>query len=395
MNIAIFADNFYPQINGVVSAIENLIDGLAKRGHKVLVFAPKDRKSTMPKLHPNIELVTVGSVPSLIYHDIKVTGIMDRKIYNALKRNNIQIIHFHAPLTLGFQAILFAKLLKLPLIGTFHTFFAESDYLKHAKLDYKFFQKISWEYNNLYYNRCNLVTCPSPSTRKILMEHKCRKPIKVISNGINVKIFDNSKAKAIKAKYNPNGPLCLFVGRIAYPKNLNFLIRAFAKVLIEVPKAKLLIVGWGPQFKELQAEIKSHGLGKNIELLGAMEHNELITSGIYGACDLFVTASKTENQSVSILEAQVNGLPCVVADAKGNPDLVKNNENGLLIEPDNLESFSRGIIKLLANPSLLHKFRRTTLEMIKTHHVERVIDEWENTYRKIIRKGHKHNKRSK
>lgn len=394
MNIAIFADNFYPQINGVVTAIANLSDGLAKRGHRVLVIAPKYRKATLPKLHPNIELITVRSIPSLFYHDIKFTNIINRKIYKALKKNKIEILHFHAPLTLAFQAIMFAKLMKLPLVGTFHTFFAESDYLKHAKLDYKFVQKLSWKYNNMYYNRCNLVTSPSESTRKILMGHRYRKPIKVISNGINPKIFDNSGASAIKNKYNPDGPICLFVGRIAHEKNIEFLIRAFDRVVKKISNAKLLIVGWGPQFKDIQATVKELKLENQVLLLGAIPHDELIASGIYGASDLFVTASKTENQSVTLLEAQINGLPCVVADAKGNPDLVTNNKNGLLIKPNSLEEFSEGMIKLLQNPKLLQKFRGETLEMIKKHHIERVIDEWEKTYHKLIKENLKNRKKT-
>lgn len=385
MRIAIFADNFLPQVNGVVTAILNLSKGLAKKGHKVLIIAPKYSKFEYPKFHPNIEILNVRSVPALIYHDLKFTSVFNKKILSALRKKEIEILHFHAPMTLGLQAVMFAKILKLPLIGTFHTFFAESDYLKHARLDYEIVQKISWQFINLYYNRCDLITCPSQNTKKILMGNNCIKPIKVISNGIDPGLFDNTKSQEIKKKYNPNGPLCLFVGRIAYEKNVDFLIEAFAEVAKKMPAAKLLIVGDGPQFKSIQNKIQQMGLIGNIILLGGIEYKILVKSGIYKACDIFITASKTENQSLTMLEAQVNGLPCVGMNAKGTPDLLKDGINGFLVENEDKKTFAEAILKLLQNQDLLEQMKQNTLKMVKHHHIKNIIRVWEKTYTEVLK----------
>ena len=392
MNIAIFADNFYPQVNGVVTVISNLADGLAKKGHKILIIAPKYRNVKYPTFHPNVKVITVASIPAIVYPGLKWTLSFHQKVAREVLKNKIDIVHFHAPMSLGMEAIALGKILKIPVIGTFHTFFADEQYLRHIHLDYQIIKKMSWRYNNLYYNRCALVTSPTSLTKDILQKNKLKKPIKVISNGIDPDVFDNSKSKQIRQKYNPDGPLCLFVGRIAHEKNLLFLVDAFAKVLQKVPSAKLLIVGGGPQEKEVANQIKKLKLQDRIIMTGQINHDQLIKSGIYGACDLFVTASKTENQSVTVLEAQINGLPCVGLKAMGMPDLIKNQVTGLIVEPDKLELLSKAIIKLLSDKNLYSKIKISMQDFIKKHLFSAVLNEWEKTYQKVIEQYQKNPK---
>lgn len=386
--IAVFADNFLPQVNGVVTTTVNLCKGLAERGHKVLIIAPKYHKNIYPDFGPNIQIITVRGLPALFYPGLRLTLPFHRKIYNALIKNKIEILHFHVPMTLGVEAVIFAKLLHLPLIGTFHTFFGDSEYLKHAKLDYERVKKFSWQFSNLFYNRCNLVTTPTQTTKKILKDNKCTRTIKVISNGIDPQIFDNTNSPAIKQKYNPDGPLCLFVGRIAYEKNLTFLIECFQEVLKKCPTAKLLIVGGGPQFKQIQNKVEKLKLTANIILTGEIPHAKLVKSGIYGACDLFVTASKTESQGLTTLEAQANGMVSIGMKVKGISDCIINGINGYLVEPDNKQAFAQAIVKLLNNRDLLEKFKQNTLQEVHKHYLPNIITTWEKTYSEIIEKYH-------
>ncbi len=385
MRIALFADCFLPQVNGIVTAVLNLSQGMAKKGHKILIIAPKYRKVVYPKLHENIEILTVRGIPALFYPGLKFTAPFNKKILNALVKNQIELIHFHAPMMLGLQAVILAKILKLPLIGTFHTFFGDSAYLKHAKLDYKIIEKLSWQLVKFYYNPCNLITTPTESTKKILIQNKSRKPIKVISNGIDPEIFDNTKSAEIRQKYNPSGPLCLFVGRIAYEKNLLFLIDVFHGITKKIPEAKLLIVGGGPQLELVQKKIAQLNITNKIELLGEIPYENLVKSGIYGACDLFLTASKTETQGLTILEAQVNGLVCVGMKAKGVPEVIINNINGYTVSHDDKKAFVNRVCKLLENKDLLLKMKKRTLEMVQKHFTKNIMGKWESTYQETIK----------
>jgi len=134
----------------------------------------------------------------------------------------------------------------LPLVGTFHTLVAHPQYRAHIGMSRDIFGSFSWAYARSYYNRCDLITVSSGSIRTDLLEHKFKEPIKMISNGI-----DLSKVNKIKKEASLKKTI-LFVGRIAYEKNVFFLLECFKEVLKKSPDVKLLVVGDGPQMKELK-----------------------------------------------------------------------------------------------------------------------------------------------
>ena len=194
MKIAIFTDSFIPQINGVVTSTINLAKGLADKGNKVFIIAPK-YKNIKEFNYPSIQVKRVPGIPALFYEEFKFTYFFSIKLLKYLKKEKIDIIHFQTPLTLGAQAIILSRRLKVPLVGTFHTFFMDPEYLKHIKINNKLVQKLAWFYARMYYNKCNLITCPSEVAKEEIISNGLIKTIKVISNGIDTKFFDNSKWK--------------------------------------------------------------------------------------------------------------------------------------------------------------------------------------------------------
>ncbi|MBS3092156.1 glycosyltransferase [Candidatus Pacearchaeota archaeon] len=387
MKIAIFSDMFFPQVNGVATATINLSKGLADKGHEIIIIAPKfPRKIQKDEFkYSNIKIIRVFSFPTFFYKDFRSTIPINFKILHLFYKEKVDIIHFQTHFTLGFQAIFCSKFLKIPLVGTFHGFISDPQYLEHMKLNYKSVEQLVWKYSKWYYNKCNLITCPSEYAKKELLIHNFKSEIKVISNGIDASIFDNSKAKAVRKKYTKKGNLLLFVGRVAYEKNLIYLLECFRLVADELPNTKLLIVGDGPQMGDVKKKISELGLLDNIFLLGMIPHNQFIKSSIIGACDLFVTASITENQPMTILESQANGLVCVGADAKGVPNLIKNAVNGYVVNPDDKKAFADAVIKILSNKKLHQKMKNNTFKEIENHKFSKVIDQWENIYSKLIK----------
>lgn len=384
MKIAIFTDNFPPQLNGAVTATMNLIMGLARRGHKIYVFAPNFPNISKEFSHKNVIIKRIPSIPAGFYPDFRFTNFLSIKLLYYLKKEKIQLIQFPSPITLGLQAIILAKILKIPLIGTFHTFFADPQYLKHVKLDTALVQHLGWYYSKLFYNSCSLITCPSETTKKELLRKGFTKRIRVISNGIDGKIFDNSKYLQVRKKYSLGGPLVLFVGRVSHDKNIFYLIDCFKLVIKEMPNARLLIVGDGPQFTKVKEIINKEDLSRNILLLGRVEHQKLVKSSLFKACDLFVTASITENQPMTILEAQINGLVCIGINKKGMKDLIKDGYNGYLIKDGDKKGFAKKIILALSNKRLMQKMKENTLAESKKNDLDNVIDIWEEELKLLI-----------
>ncbi|MGM5488288.1 MAG: glycosyltransferase [Nanobdellota archaeon] len=372
MRIAIFTDTFLPQINGVVTSTVNLAKRLADRGHTVYIIAPRFNEKSSFK-YPRIHIRRVPGIRAGFYEDFKLTPLLNPLLYKYIQRQGIDIYHFQTPMSLGFEAVLLGRFFGKPVIGTFHTFFAEKEYLKHCGLTSEIFERLAWGYATFFYNQATLVTSPSPATKKELVKQGCKRPIEVISNGIELE-FDNSRSDAVRRKHSSGGLLLLFVGRMAHEKNPFFLMEVMRILKKKDSTIRLLMVGDGPQKEEIMAKAPD-----TVEFLGLIEHAALIKSGIFGACDVFVTASKTENQPMTLLEAQANGLVCVGPKAQGIPDLIGHNQNGLLVEPDSKKSFVDAILSL-RDVMLRKKLADCSRESIKEHDMERVVDRWEEIY---------------
>lgn len=386
MNIAIFTDNFLPQINGVVTAVLNLAKGLADKGHKIYIVAPKYKGCEEFK-YPNIKVRYVKSRPAnFIYKDLKVVSPISVRTRKFIKDNNVELIYFVTPFTVAAKGIIIAKILKLPIVGTYHTFICEKEYLRHLKLDYEFIVDLAWKYTNSYYNQCEIITCPSEITKQRLIEGGSKRPIKVISNGIEK--LESAKAEILKIKkrINCKGKTLLFVGRLAYEKNLLYLLDCFKLILQKRPQTKLVIIGDGPQRKEIERKIKKLKLKDSVLLFGEIKYQDLMTKGYYNACDIFVTTSTTETFGLSVLEAQVNGLVCVGVNENGVKYLVKDNYNGFLVSSEDKVGFSNAVIKLIDDKKLYSKFKKNNEVMVKKHDMKQVIKEYEKTFKDVIKK---------
>ncbi len=397
MKIAIFTDTFLPHTNGVVTSVISLSKRLAERGHKIYIICPK-LKESLEFNYKNVKVIRVSSMPALFYEGFRLTNIFSLKIFNFLKKEKIDLIHFHTPMPLGMQAIIISKKLGIPLVGTFHTLFVNPQYLKHARMNFKIVEDLAWIYAKFYYEKCNLITCPSNVIKDDLIKKNIGDEIRVISNGINLQEFDNSDWRKVREKYlgkNKKGKLLLYVGRIAYEKSLPYLLECFKIILEKKPEIKLLLVGGGPQIKDIKQKIHDLNLSDNVILTGEIAHENLLKSSLFWASDLFVTVSTTETQGINLLEAQSNGLVCVAVNEGGVKNIIKNNYNGILVEEGDRKSFINSVIKLLYDDKLREKMKKNTLNEIKKHDMNKIVNLWEKEYLRLIQNKKFNNKSKK
>ncbi len=383
MRIAIFTDVFPPSINGVSSSILLLSKELVRRGHFVRVFTPKIRKGQLTKTQlEGVNVSYSSSIPSLFYPDVKLAiPVYPKTVYRLIK-DKIDIVHFHTPLPIGADGILAAKLLGLPVIGTFHTYFMEPEYLKVMGLDRagkgmtNLLVKLGWKYSNLYYNAANLITSPSHYTQKMLIKNNIKKKSIVIPNGIDIPIL-NKKTLTIR-----DTKTCLYVGRISKEKNIATLIEAFELVHIKIPDAKLIIVGDGPDLKKITKLVEKKNLQKIITLTGKIPYEKLLNSPLYRESTLFVTASTSENQPMSLLEAMAFGLPIVAVAKRGIPELI--TDNGLLCKNDTPKELATHMITILNNSKKAQTMSQAALQHAKKFTIGHVAKQFENAYRELI-----------
>ena len=383
MKIAIFTDDFLPKIDGISTSTVNLAKGLSDKGHEIIIICSKNKNMREEFNYPNVKIVRMRGIPAFFYPEFYFTSPFSIRVFNLIRREKVDLIHFQTQFTIGFLGIIISKLLRIPLSGRFNTNISHPDYLKHSGLSNRFVQYLSEVYNKFFYNRCDLVSCPGEDAKKILLDLGIKRKLSVISYGVNFSLFDNSKSKKIRSKY-PGKKIVLFVGRVAHEKNLSGLLLSFLIALKKNKDLLLLIVGDGPQFKDISSEIDSKGLSSKVKLLGSMEYDKLLKSGIYGAADIFASASPTETFGISTLEAMVNFLPIVGVDEGGVRDLVKTGHNGYLVKNYDWNSFGEKLALLANNSALRRKLGKNSNTESKKHDMKRVIDIWEKEFLNLI-----------
>ncbi len=172
----------------------------------------------------------------------------------------------------------------------------------------------------------------------------------VIPTGLQDKSFEAADGDAFRVKYGIplDRPMLLYVGRVAFEKNIDFLL-GMAKVLSdERPDVLLVVTGEGPAEKSLHQLAKSLNLDNNIQFIGYL-NRETELNACYQSADVFVFASKSETQGLVLLEAMAQGTPVVAIAELGTASILIEGE-GALIAPENTTEFANRVLQLLIYP---------------------------------------------
>jgi glycosyltransferase involved in cell wall biosynthesis len=287
---------------------------------------------------------------------------------------------------MGLEAIIASKILKIPLISTFHTYFCEPEYLKIVKLDWvPGLVQFGWAISNFYHDRCNVTLSPSNYSAEKLKSMKIKSPVKILSNGIPLQVpkkLTAEEKQKIKQKYSLKDRVMLFIGRVSEEKCIDVLIESSKKVLEKRNDTSLLIVGDGPAANRLKQLSKDSNLDKSIIFTGGIPHDKLIESGLFEISDLFVTASTSENQPMTIIEACMFGLPIIGVDAKGVPEMIQNN--GFIAEPGNSSQIAEYMLKIFDDEALRINLSERSLNLGKTYDIKKTTDQLLDIYNSYI-----------
>ncbi len=393
MKIAIFTDTFPPQINGVANVAYQSAVGLVRLGHKVTVFTAAsgfdDKINDATDFRADgFDIVRIPSVAAPVYPGYRLAIPIGFAV-NKIIEFKPDIIHTHTPFSVGWELIGPAKLMHIPIVGTHHTFY--DHYLQHAKLDFEWAKKMSWMFTLGYYNRCNLILSPSKSLATELQSHGLKRPFQILANTIDTESFKPVLDKATKDKLKANlgitGKSLVYMGRLSYEKSIDQVILATAEVVKEIPTLKLVVIGDGPEKAKLEKLALTLGIKHNVIFTGFRQNHELVET--LQANDIFLTASKTENMPLSVMEGMACGLPVIGADALGIPEIVLDNKNGFLFQPDDWKEMAQKILILLEDESTLNKFSKASYQMSENFSEKNMAKSLEKIYEKLIKEKKK------
>jgi len=357
MRIGIFTDTYPPYINGVSTSIVMLKNALEKQGHQVFVVTVNPDKMSY-KYEDNNKIIRLPGVPIGIY-DYRLTGIYPLKAINKIKKWHLDVIHSHTEFGVGTFARIIAKQFGIPLVHTYHTMY--EDYVHYITKGYfNGTSKKIVEYLTKFYcdKTATELIVPTKKTYDLFKnKYKIERNVHIIPTGIEIERFSNNKKDLpkiikLKEKYNikVDNKVLLFVGRLGKEKSVDFLIKEQAVIIKKYPFCKLLIVGDGPDFEYFGKLVKKYKIENNVIFTGKVPWEEVPL--YYHMADIFVTASVTETQGLTVIEAMSAELPVVAINDDSFNTVITNDLNGYLF--NNKKDYYK-YISLLLNDDVKYK----------------------------------------
>ena len=387
MKIAIVFEIFYPTVNGVITSSVNLAENLIDQGHEVVFFAPRWSESKITRVNGTIPVRYFTSWHNWAYPGLRTVLPWNRSLGVALQAEEVDVLHITGPWLLTYAAIRAARKLSIPVVHTFHTMLHEPSYIIYmfkTPLLVPVIQYVAWWYYSLYVRHADVNTGPSLMVCRQLSEHFPSADVRHISNGVEVERFtthdDRHTLSQVVEAFNAKS--FVFVGRLGEEKSVGELIDAMRIAVNRDREIKLFIVGDGPGFARYTAQIARLDLTRHVYLLGRVEHRRLIESGILHFARAFVTASTTENQPMTVIEAICCGTPAIVPDVAGITELVERN--GLRFRPHDTESLSEAIVSMAHDDELFSRCREATGEMVSRFDGRNVARQFVEVYREVV-----------
>ncbi len=390
MKVSIATDVYYPQIIGSSCGVYNLAKGLKELKHDVSVLAPMANGKPRIEREENLEVYRFTALPIPWQQDIR-TALTPISVFERIRRIKPDVIHIHHPLMIGGSALSAARLLHIPIAITNHLL-PESFLMffpKHGKFN-RYENNVGWTWHFIvgFCNKAIFVTSPTKKAVSLLKEHGLKVEARAISNGIDLKRFNPQRdGDYLRQRFGiPRVPVVLYTGRLSEEKRVDVLIKAIPYVSKEM-QAHLVITGDGPIRASLGQLARRYR--KSVTFTGFLGDEDY--PDIYSIADVFVMPSLCELQSISTLEALASGLPVIAAKKYALPELVHNERNGFLFEPEDSEDLARKIVRVLSDKDMASQMGKESLAIAQPHSLENTVKEYETVYESVILKTNKRN----
>ena len=340
MKVALVAESFLPQSNGVTNSLLRVIDHLTARGDEAMVIAPESKGSQGPVRYGIASITRLPAMGWPGYRDVRVALSGVGKISRVLEDYEPDIVHLASPFTMGWNAVRAANELDLPCVAIYQT--EIPSYAPRYGLAWG--EGILWNRLLNIHERADLTLAPSTYAMRQLEQLGVPR-LRLWPRGVDAARFHPSKrSETLRSRWAPNGEVIVgYVGRLAAEKRVEDLARLGA-----VGGVRVVIVGEGPSHEKLKA------LLPDAQFLGFLTGDDLAAT--VASFDLFVHCGEIETFCQTIQEALASGVP-IVAPRRGGPiDLVDHGETGFLYTPGHLDEMVAYVTSLVRDKDLREQF---------------------------------------
>ena len=403
MRVGIFTESYPPLVNGVSTSILMLEHALTKLGHEVFIITVSDNKKDYA-LENNGHILRLPSVNLANCYDYKMTSVYPIKAVNMIKKMNLDVIHSNVEFTVGIFARVVSEQLSIPLVHTYHTNW--EDYTHYITKNKKILDDICkklLKYLVVFFEDKTVTELIVPSNKIYNLfkdKYKFTKNIHIIQTGIETSKFykENFNLKDINSLKKKLGIkkkdfVVMTVSRLAKEKSVDRIINNHKELVKKYSNMKLLIVGDGPDIDKLKDEAKSLGVSDSVIFTGKVPLSDIPI--YYQLGNVFVTASKSETQGLTVVEAISSSLPVVAVKDDSFVNSVIEDFNGFVFTDD--EKYINSISKLYEDKDLYNRLSNQSrllsedfsseyfvLKVLKVY--ETAIENYKKDNKKIINK---------
>jgi glycosyltransferase involved in cell wall biosynthesis len=377
LRIAVVTDTYPPEVNGVAMTLGHFVAGLQRRDHEVQLIRPRQGNTETAGNDTRFHEVLMRGIPIPRYPTLKM-GLPAKPALSRLwSFCRPDLVHIVTEGPLGWSALQAARKLRLPVCSDFRTNF-------HA---YSHHYGIGWlkkpiaAYLRKFHNLTLCTMVPTEAMRKELAALGFR-DLKVVSRGVDTRQFNPAhRSEALRASWGaaPDDPVAIHVGRLAPEKNLTDAFAAFEAVRQRRPRAKLVLVGDGPQRAQLQARCPE-------AIFAGMRIGEELASH-FASGDIFLFPSLTETYGNVTVEAMASGLAVVAYNYAAASEHIERGRNGMLATVADTAEFVAAAVELaddLARSRAMAVRARLTAEALDW---DRVVRQLESVFMSVAETG--------
>ncbi len=332
MRIALFAETYLPNISGVVTHVHALRVGLERMGHEVLVVCG-DNSYGGHVLKDGV-LYCPGFVSQKFYgYTLSTPWSIERSRY--IRDFDPDIIHLHTEFGIGLFGMQWAKRHNVPLVYTLHTMYDDYVYYIAPPPFIPAARSLSHRFIARYVKAADAITGPSQKCQEYVDALGLERRVRIIPNPVELDKFspeavDAAQVTDIRARYglNTDCRYAVFVGRLGREKSADELINMWAEAVGPNDGLKLLILGDGPVRGELMQQAAVLGVTDRVLLPGKVMHDDI--PAWLALCSLYITASLSDTNSISMLEGMASGLPVLQKEDPLNAGQVQEGINGFV-----------------------------------------------------------------
>lgn len=381
MKILITTDLYTVTTNGVVTSVRNLKEELQKKGHDVRILTFSDNMSS----YKDGEVYYIKSLPiGFIYPDVRMPISYYSRHIRELVEWKPDVIHSQCEFFSYQYAKRISKLTGAPMVHTYHTLYEQyASYIVPSK---RLGNYIVRNFSRMRLKNAEVIIAPTGKVENALRSYGVENKIRVVPSGISLKQHGKTLTDAEKEERRAqlgipkDHQVLLNLGRLGTEKNLDELVDYFAQALSDNEKLTFLIVGDGPAKEGLEKQVAKLGIGKNVIFTGMVPPTEV--QDYYQLADVFVSASTSETQGLTYIEAAANGLPLLCRQDDCLDGVIEEGVNGY--EYSTMEEFLDELERVTADEEWCADAGEKSKEIAQTFDKEHFVDTMEIIYEKIV-----------